>query len=1056
MLFLQFILINLVQLILCQSCTYEGETCSCRKTSSTLTIRCQASRSSTSELPVEFRSLSLSVKNTIKYQNKNIPRIGVNSSLSRDGLQLNSLDLSSNRIGIIDKGAFDKTLIRQLILTNNSLKSLDFMIPLCDLEFLEVNYNEVDYLCVEWFKCKTKFKNIWMIGNRIRVIVSRLFYGFPQLSSIDLSDNPIETIESEAFSNLFKLTNLTTFSYVLKEIHSYAFCNLTSLSELLYLNYQPIKILPPYSFVGLDRLESFNLDGNRLTSLSRDTFDRMNSLTELDIQNNVLKQLDEGVFNHMPNLDTLILSENFLTKIEHGYFFNLKKMSKLYLYKNQITGIEPNSFAYQTECLEIVDFRDNKLGFIKKYYFYGLRALHVLYLSHNQISFIEPGSLDTTISLETLYLDNNCIFSIHRDLFRNLARLSELTMSKNVIFKLDSMTFQNLSGLNHLNLAFNQLVSLPENIFKDLSKMNSLDLSKNRLEAITSPRVFIGLNSLKTLNISNNFILTLSLEALSPIKNNLLTLSVDSNRLVNIQEASGIFRALKVINFSYNNNPNLNKAIGLMVILEKCISCEYEFYFRSMSTSFIKDLIQYLSSSPFLITQIKTLDLSYNDIGPFLSLIPFAAMNSKLTKLLLTSSKINSSVYFLKVLKNIQEIDLSDNPVIVNDYLSKPSITTLHLSNTGIQNIRDQLNTPSMGSLSDIDLSRNSIEVVRTADFGFNYKLSKLNLSNNQIFFIEDSSLILKRLKVLDLDNNLLTSFSDYLFLDQDQIILNTLKIVNNKLTSFTYTKSVEHLDLQENYLDSMVYTESNSLISLNMDRNNITTIKRITSIEKFIELSLSNNHIADIEDGEEGVFSKCFRLAKIDLSINLINKISTNTFKGPVSLEYINLSTNSIEYIYQEVFWDLKKLRTLDLNYNRIKYIMDSSFNRISDFFVKLHMNSLEMTNLTNGTFEGLKSIKFLTMTWSQFESVANFKVMIGSLSKKFISQNERYTWYTATNIEFKQSTMDSRYCSMVLFFAKNSILINLVYDSDLKSFVSFCKGFSFEDLEYYKFGFE
>ena len=135
----------------------------------------------------------------------------------------------------------------------------------------------------------------------------------------------------------------------------------------------------------------------------------------------------------------------------------------------------------------------------------------------------------------------------------------------------------------------------------------------------------------------------------------------------------------------------------------------------------------------------------------------------------------------------------------------------------------------------------------------------------------------------------------------------------------------------------------------------------------------------------------------------------------------------------------------------------MDKSFFSLS-FLTKLYLDSLQMNNVTNGTLEGLRSIQFLQMNSVQFNSIQNINMMIESLSKEYVSRNERYTWYLSTNIEYKLSVtdMDQRYCSMVLYFAKNNILINLLTEIDQTAFLVVCNSFSLSDLEYSKFGFE
>lgn len=1050
---LVFLLLSLWSVVWCgEECLFANEICTCSISDKTMDITCRRIRSDTSQLPVEFRSLSLDFNYEIIYSYKNMPRIESNSSLSRVGLRLDSLDLSSNRIKIIERGAFDNTFITILILNNNTLTSLDFLASsICDVIVLRLDFNNIEYLDSNWFNCHTKLSDLRISYNNLRTIESGVMSSLINIQIIVLQYNNIEVIKSEAFSNLSKLTQLTLCHNMIREIHLFAFNNLSSLKSIECLEDQYIETLQPYALNRLDKLGSISFQNNRLTSLSPDSFVGLTSVTELKLQRNLLRAVDSRVLDKMPKLEGVNISMNYLTKIHVGLVQGLTNMASLDFKQNEIEIIEPYSFIDQTESLQKLYLAQNKLNFIKKSHFSMLRALQTLSLSYNQISSIEPGSFDKTTSLLYLYLDHNCIHSIHRDLFKGLNQLSELNMGNNVILKLDGSVFRNLIKLTVLNLSYNQIETLYELIFQDLKNLKVLDLSNNRLKNVASPLIFQGLVSLQTICLSKNLIENISFQTLSASSQTLTSLYLDSNRLVDFKSSSGqLFSSLRVVDFS--SNLALSNATGLSKLLENCSLCLYEIKLRNVSSSFVNEFIYFMNKST-LVYQINKLDLSYNYIGSLLDIISFKSMVYTLAEMNLKSTNFTSSLSFLNELTYFRSLDLSDNQMVFNkQHFSKKTLTRLHLSNTGLKDIDSELATSALDKLVDVDLSRNLIEVVRTKDFGS--CVERLNLSHNRIRFIDTSAFDTSELVDLDLSNNLLTSLSYKIFELESYTPFN-FHLDNNMLESYSISGEIYFNDLflNDNYIQHIVNASS----TLILDRNNLTSIQSVTSSSTgcyIIELSIVDNQIIHIEDGS---FSNCRFLSNLDLSMNMISNMSSNTFRGLIALTSLNLSSNMIEFISDQVFMHFKILNKLDLNGNKIKFIMDKSFTR-SYYLELLYLDSLEMTVLTNNTFEGIPSVKFLNMNSAQFDSIQNIKMMAESFSKEFKSRNERFTWYMSTSIEYEQPVgkMNARYCSMVLYFAKNNILINLLVDLDQKTFFHVCRSFTFDDLEYAKFEFE
>lgn len=1051
MLIFLFLLVNSVRLVLCLEffCSIE---CECSYENKNAVIVCDREGSSSPrELPDEFRLLDIDLIYNISYNMKNIPLIRANSSLSKKGLQLDYLELVFDKIEIIEPAAFEHTIVRILQLRNNMLSNLDFLAnQMNNLEELYLNNNQINHLDQKWFDCLIKLSKLTLSENFIKTIEGGIFTGLGNLVELDLDENQIKTIPFETFSNLTKLVTIGLRKNRIKGIESNAFKHLPSM-KCLQLENLFIDSIQPCSFVNLVQLESISLENNRLTSLLKDTFINLSSITQLNLRNNYLSELIK-LGEQMPTVQKLNLAENSLFKVDNRIFAGLAKLVDLDLSQNRIEMIESYSFADQRERLQALNLSYNKLGLVKKSHFAELKALLYLDLSFNQISTLEKDSFENTSSLNTLNLDSNCIFFVHKELLLHLQKLELLTMKNNVILVLDRYVFASLSQVVYLMLSSNLIESLPDTIFNSMNKLIWLDLSSNRFKVINSPRLFIGLNSLSYLLLSNNFIQKISFETFSPFRTTLLYLAVDSNSLIDYEFTSNyFFPALIWIDLS--SNSKLKNASRLMTELDKCKQCNYAFHFRNMSPIFVQELIQYLKKTPFMVFKITRLDLSHNDLSSLFPLIPFSLMRSRLTWLSLKNTNISWSVSILEKLKYIESIDLSNNKLILSyKYFASETIENMYLSNTGLKDIYNEVR-PSKHSenLQQLDLSRNLIDVVKMNDFKSNSYLTHLNLSGNRIFYIEDTSF--GPTLYLDLSHNLLSSFSYTLFDESNPGQLVCLFLNNNRLKIFniSYNRYFADLLLQDNFLEEI--SVNTFFDNLKAERNNISLMQSLKSHLgcEFTQLSLSNNQLNTVEDD---IFNTCFGVIKLDLSINKIQNLSTDIFVDLGALEYLNLSSNLIEFIDQKVFKNVKTLVELDLNDNKIKTIMDRSFVNLAHL-KRMNIDSLETNLLTDDMLEGLASIKFLNMNSLQFESNQNIRTIIDSLSKKSNSQNEMYTWYSSTYVQFKLSItqMDLRYCSMVLYFAKNNILLNLVTDFELGYFLAVCKSFSFDDLDYQKF---
>ena len=165
-----------------------------------------------------------------------------------------------------------------------------------------------------------------------------------------------------------------------------------------------------------------------------------------------------------------------------------------------------------------------------------------------------------------------------------------------------------------------------------------------------------------------------------------------------------------------------------------------------------------------------------------------------------------------------------------------------------------------------------------------------------------DSFQALNKLKVLKLNNNLLTSFnSSHLngLVSLEQLFLN-----NNFFKQF----------------DDFVFVKfNNSLTYLDVSFNQVENVTRFefNGLHNLTELIISNNYIGSIEDDS---FQSQSSLTKLDLSYNRIKSIASRTFSGLSSADDINLSNNQIGEIDTEALNSLPSLVNLDLSNNPLQ----------------------------------------------------------------------------------------------------------------------------------------
>lgn len=123
---------------------------------------------------------------------------------------IDSLNLSNNRIKKIENNLFRHSTISDLNLSNNKIKKIDrdSFSSLILLENLDLSYNEIEEIENNFFNYPFSIENLNLSNNKIKKIEKNTFNGLPLLFTLDLSDNKIKEIEEGSFNKLFKITEI--------------------------------------------------------------------------------------------------------------------------------------------------------------------------------------------------------------------------------------------------------------------------------------------------------------------------------------------------------------------------------------------------------------------------------------------------------------------------------------------------------------------------------------------------------------------------------------------------------------------------------------------------------------------------------------------------------------------------------------------------------------------------------------------------------------------------------------------------------------------------------
>lgn len=417
---------------------------------------------------------------------------GMSDYFLYDSPVLENLSLNSNSITKISKNTFSgSSLLTKISLHNNVILEIE------DGAFDSLNHlSELD-LSKNSITCITDFNlsNLTALNlskNSVELFQSSKPESHYKLQFLDLSENKMSD-----FPLLPKKNELQYLDISRNRLQS---VNVTGNSEYKYIfpklrhldmSYNQLRSIPESFFYCIRSLEVLNVSNNCLSSFSATGCLQMVKIIDLSFNSLQSLMFKE---NTLQTLEELFLQGNDLTTLHHQVFQRLPSIRHLQLQQNNLEICSSDQIHQDPTDQDQQDPAECV-------YFTSVRNLHFLNLSENNLKTL-PANAFTNTSLKFLDLSLNPGLDMDQHSLSGLEHsLVHLLLRENNISSLNT-DLSSLTSLRHIDLSTNQLTTLP--VWNRESSIESLNLQNNNLVTLESSTVLVLERSLKTLYMGSN------------------------------------------------------------------------------------------------------------------------------------------------------------------------------------------------------------------------------------------------------------------------------------------------------------------------------------------------------------------------------------------------------------------------------------------------------------------------------------------------------------------------------------------------------------------------
>ena len=238
-------------------------------------------------------------------------------SITRGLVNLESLDLSHNELGLLEPAAF---------------------FGLKKLKDLDLSHNRLRNLPADSFSDLISLRKLDASHNQLATFSANMFSADNLLSELDLSNNKIASLPSDSFSRLSQLRDLDLSFNAITDLPAGVFSSLGSL-EYLWLDHNSVTSLTSETFSALGSLRALSLDKNRLDSLAASTFQNLSRLQYFWLSLDEMTSIPSGLFGGLGQLRYLNLSVNGAASLPSDLFEGLSSLEYLHLSGEALTSL---------------------------------------------------------------------------------------------------------------------------------------------------------------------------------------------------------------------------------------------------------------------------------------------------------------------------------------------------------------------------------------------------------------------------------------------------------------------------------------------------------------------------------------------------------------------------------------------------------------------------------------------------------------------------------------------------------------------------------------------
>ncbi|GIY72477.1 toll-like receptor 6 [Caerostris extrusa] len=338
-------------------------------------------------------------------------------------------------------------------------------------------------------------------------------------------------------------------------------------------------------------------------------------------------------------------------------------------------------------------------------------------------------------------------------------------------------------------------------------------------------------------------------------------------------------------------------------------------------------------------------------------------------------------------LHQLENLDLAHNKLerATDDMICHlSSLKVLNLTHNDLSsaitfanNSSSKLHKHCANSLSELDLSYNSISIITKKDLQNFKRLRVLNLAHNDLFDLDETMFTnFAKLQIIDLSNNELISIPARIFQDSpdireitpfkcffshneiDIVAENSFSSLYNLYTLDLSYNRLKHLDvftLNGLYVLSDLKLSHNSIYSMHSD-----AFKNCSSVE---DLTLQGNNLSHVPTALKSLQF----LKTLNINNNTISSLNNSSFQDLKQLRHLSISQNQISNLTREVFRQLPSLKTVDLSKNKIHNLEHGLFDD-GEALNTIDLSDNYLADI-NGLFMNLKSLVFLNVSRNKIQ---------------------------------------------------------------------------------------